>query len=232
MGNQPIVLFVDDEQEVLNSIRRVLLRKEYKTFFANSGEEALKILESEDVWVIVTDLLMPGMDGISLLKIVKRKYPHIIRIIATGIADVGGILYAVRTGETHRYITKPLSIKDELEPILNQSLELYDLRSSKEKLLSELEEANKQLKNKNEEIGYLRQIESDLNDEREHEISDMARKTSSFIRKSEKVVNKLYGDREADSEVESYYDTLNEFRETLMKLNLYCGDMDFGDTGD
>ncbi len=227
MGNNPKILFVDDESEILNSIKRVLIHEDYKTFFASNGDEAIRILDSEDIWVIVTDLLMPGMDGISLLKIVKKRFPHIIRIIATGIADVGGILYAVRTGETHRYITKPVNIKDELIPILNQSCEIFELRTSKENLLKELEEANKLLKNKNEEIGYLRQIETDLNDEREQRITDITKRTGSFIDNTEDIIMKLKESDCSEHEVANYLKTLRDFRESVMKINLYCGDIKF-----
>jgi DNA-binding NtrC family response regulator len=69
------VLFVDDEVNILNSLRRGLIDVDYKCFFASSGKEALEIMKENLISVIVTDMRMPEMDGLTLLKEVKEKYP-------------------------------------------------------------------------------------------------------------------------------------------------------------
>ena len=71
------VLFVDDEERVLSCLKGGLLGEPYKTLFAKSGKEALEILEKNEVHVIVTDMRMPEMSGLELLRAVKEKYPHI-----------------------------------------------------------------------------------------------------------------------------------------------------------
>ncbi len=101
------VLFVDDEKKILDGLRRLLrpFRKEWEMVFAQSGEEALKILETGHFDVIVSDMRMPGMDGAELLNKVKTLYPHMVRIILSGYSDYETILKSI--GPTHRYLSKP-----------------------------------------------------------------------------------------------------------------------------
>lgn len=72
------VLFVDDEMNILSAIRRAVVDEPFQAFFANSGKEALKIMEEREIAVLVTDMRMPEMDGLQLLKIVKEEYPATI----------------------------------------------------------------------------------------------------------------------------------------------------------
>jgi two-component system, NtrC family, response regulator HupR/HoxA len=65
------VLFVDDEINILNSLDRGLMDEDYKCYFALNGKKALEILEKEQICVIVSDMRMPEMDGLTLLKLVK-----------------------------------------------------------------------------------------------------------------------------------------------------------------
>ena len=67
------VLFVDDEVNVLSSLKRGLYKEDYRCMFAESAGEALKIMEEHKIAVIVTDMKMPGMDGLALLRILKEK---------------------------------------------------------------------------------------------------------------------------------------------------------------
>ncbi|MHC4735311.1 MAG: response regulator [Planctomycetota bacterium] len=75
------VLFVDDEEKILRSLKRGLMDEPYESLFANSGQEALEILKQKEVHVLVTDMRMPEMSGLDLLRIVKKEYPHIIRMV-------------------------------------------------------------------------------------------------------------------------------------------------------
>ena len=75
------VLFVDDEQRVLKSLKRGLIGEPYRTIFAASGMEALEILAEKPVEVIVSDMKMPEMNGLELLQEVAKCHPHIIRMV-------------------------------------------------------------------------------------------------------------------------------------------------------
>ena len=74
------VLFVDDEEHILNFLKNSLSEEPYELLFANGGQQALEILKQQDVHVIVADVRMPEMSGLELLRIVKKNYPHIVRM--------------------------------------------------------------------------------------------------------------------------------------------------------
>jgi len=101
------VLFVDDQPNVLSGLRRMLrtLRNEWQMEFVQSGDEALAIMAKSPFDVIVSDLRMPGMDGIQLLTEVMKRYPKTVRIILSGQADRASVLRAVTPA--HQYLSKP-----------------------------------------------------------------------------------------------------------------------------
>lgn len=106
------ILFVDDEDNVLNSLRRIFLDENYKIRTASSAQKALAILEQEPVQLVVSDHRMPGMTGAELLTLVREKYPETIRIMLTGYADVNSIMGAVKDGAVYKFITKPWNDED------------------------------------------------------------------------------------------------------------------------
>ena len=103
------ILFVDDEPDLLSSLRRFLRKAPYQSHFAGSGREAFEILATQSVDIIVSDLRMPGMDGMSLLSKVKAAHPAIIRLVLSANRDVVQTIDAINTGEVYRYIAKPLN---------------------------------------------------------------------------------------------------------------------------
>lgn len=100
------VMFVDDEQRVLTSMR-ALFRRDYNVHLANSGDEALALLDSQDMDVIVSDQRMPGMTGVDVLKACRQRAPRAMRILLTGYADKDAIAASINEGEVFRYLTKP-----------------------------------------------------------------------------------------------------------------------------
>lgn len=100
------VMFVDDEKRVLSSMR-ALFRRDYNVHLANSGNEALELLEHQDMDVIVSDQRMPGMTGVDVLKACKTRAPRAMRILLTGYADKDAIEASINEGEVFRYLTKP-----------------------------------------------------------------------------------------------------------------------------
>ena len=78
------VLFVDDEVNILNAIKREMIDENFKMFFANSAKEALKIIDENQISVIVTDMRMPEMNGLELLKIVEEKSPMTVKMVLSG----------------------------------------------------------------------------------------------------------------------------------------------------
>jgi len=101
------ILFVDDEVSILDGLKRMLrpMRNEWEMSFAPGGEAALAMLEGARFDVIVTDMRMPGMDGATLLEIVREKYPSLLRIILSGYTELQASLRAVPVA--HQFLMKP-----------------------------------------------------------------------------------------------------------------------------
>ncbi len=134
------VLFVDDEEKILKSLRRSLMDEPYQVLFANSGKEAIEILHHEEVHVIVVDLRMPDMGGQALLRIVKERHPRSIRLVLSGHAETDSLLKAINKGEIWRFITKPWKSDGDLKTIIRQAIEYYDLHQEREMMLGFVEQ--------------------------------------------------------------------------------------------
>ena len=139
------VLFVDDEQRVLKSLKRGLIGEPYRALFALSGMEALEILAAQSVQVIVSDMKMPEMNGLELLQEVARKYPDVIRIVLSGYSHTSTVLAAVNEGRIFRYITKPWSIDNDIKPALMDAIERFDRRVEERSEAKRLQVDNLQL---------------------------------------------------------------------------------------
>ena len=121
------ILLVDDEPEVLTAISRVL-RRDYDISKANSAHEALSILEHTDVDIILSDIRMPNLDGIELLRIIKRNKPAIARVLLSGYSDMDQSQKAIEDNVASIILTKPwdnFELKNILKIILKaQQLEI------------------------------------------------------------------------------------------------------------
>ncbi|OGV67907.1 MAG: hypothetical protein A2283_12190 [Lentisphaerae bacterium RIFOXYA12_FULL_48_11] len=111
------ILFVDDEENILEGVRRTLrsMRAEWDMFFAPSGVEALNLLKQQAVDIIVTDMLMPGMNGAELLSEVMRLYPNTIRFILSGQSDKEACFRSA--GIAHQFLKKPCNVEEIKEAI-------------------------------------------------------------------------------------------------------------------
>jgi putative nucleotidyltransferase with HDIG domain len=116
------LLFVDDEINVLEGLRRMLRgqQNEWDMHFAGSGAEALIIMETTPMDIIIADITMPGMNGIQLLEQVTDRYPNIIRMILSGYAEVDLIMKSVAV--THQYLSKPCN-PEILKSAITQAVE-------------------------------------------------------------------------------------------------------------
>jgi len=144
------VLFVDDDRNIISALRRVTKKEPYRSFFSLGGREALDLLIEETVHVIVTDLGMPGMNGLELLKYVQQRHPHIIRLVLSAFSDTDSILNAINEGNVYRYVVKPWNDMD-LKLTVRQALDVYNLQEQRRALLKELEEHNRLLEKRVEE---------------------------------------------------------------------------------
>jgi HD-like signal output (HDOD) protein len=120
------ILFVDDEKAILKAIRREFFDSEFNTYYADSGKEALRILyENKDISMVVSDLMMPEMNGYELLKRIKCINPDIIKIVLSGYADERIIFKAINNDIAKICINKPWENEDLIIKI-RDIFETYD----------------------------------------------------------------------------------------------------------
>jgi response regulator RpfG family c-di-GMP phosphodiesterase len=143
-----IILCVDDEPNILSSLRRLFRAKGYMVLVANSGREGLEILAREPIDLIISDMRMPEMDGAQFLELVRQQWPESVRLLLTGYADVQSIINAINRGEIYRYITKPWDDND-IILIVRQALERKALEKEKQRLEALTQRQNDALKELN-----------------------------------------------------------------------------------
>lgn len=138
------ILCVDDEPNVLNSLKRLLRREDYDIAAAGSGIEGLALLEKEDVQLVLCDQRMPGMNGNEFLARVRERYPDIVRISLTGYTEVDAITESINRGHIYKFFLKPWN-DQQLKLEIRQALEYYELNQDNRRLNAQLVEKNREL---------------------------------------------------------------------------------------
>ena len=149
---KPVVVIVDDEEMVLTSLSSFLTLEtdyEVKTFL--SAREALEYVKKEDIDIVVSDYLMPEMDGMSFLARVKELHPEVPRIILTGYADKENAIKAINEVGLFQYIEKPWD-NDDLLIILRNGLEKQALMKKLRSKIDEINRAYSELQGLHKEI--------------------------------------------------------------------------------
>jgi diguanylate cyclase (GGDEF)-like protein len=145
----PKILLVDDERYNLEYLRRAISRN-FRVFAAESGDEGLEVLDQhEDVFLIISDQRMAGMNGSEFLKEACRKAPNSIRVLMTGYGDYEAVVDAINLGKIWNYVRKPVK-PEEVQEVVDASLEMYRVRTENRRLTEELVEANRQLQQQKE----------------------------------------------------------------------------------
>ncbi|WP_332877326.1 HD domain-containing phosphohydrolase [Massilia sp. S19_KUP03_FR1] len=144
----PKVLCVDDEPNILSSLRRLLRANGYQVLTADSGAAGLKILAEESVDVIISDMRMPEMNGAQFLATARATWPDTMRLLLTGYSEIQAIQDAINGGEIYRYITKPWDDKEILR-VLHDALERRQLVLDKARLEALTTQQNAQLRELN-----------------------------------------------------------------------------------
>ena len=139
------ILCVDDEANVLKSLRRLFLDEDYEILTAESGKEGLALLEQrQSVQVVISDYRMPEMDGVAFLKEVHERWPETVRIVLSGYADTAAVVAAINEGQVYKFIPKPWN-DDELKVAIAKAVERYFLVQANNQLNEELRQANDEL---------------------------------------------------------------------------------------
>ena len=148
------VLCVDDEQGILQSLRRLLRKEEYRVLTASSGAEGLRTLEANDVHLVISDHRMPQMSGTEFFAAVKELYPDTFRIILSGYTDVDSITESVNKGHVYKFFLKPWNDQS-LKLEIKQALDQYDLIQANKRLHEKVLDQNEALKKTNENLEML-----------------------------------------------------------------------------
>lgn len=136
------VLIVDDEPDVCDSVHD-LLRREFRVLKAHSAEEGYRIMQEEEVHIVMSDQRMPQITGIELLTKLKARHPHAIRMLFTGFADLESIIAAINQGHIFQFLKKPWNPEELLAAVRQAALEYDNLETmamEREQLLEEVSE--------------------------------------------------------------------------------------------
>ena len=132
------ILVVDDEPKLCDLLASALGQNSVQVFIAGNGLHALKVLEQEDIDLVISDWRMPGMDGPALLAEIKVRYPHVPVIVMTAYSTVKNAVQSMRNG-AYDYIAKPFDI-DELDITVTKALQFRDIMRDNARLRAELDE--------------------------------------------------------------------------------------------
>jgi len=155
------VLFVDDDQNVLNSLHRFLRRAKYSSYFALGGEEALALMAERVFEVVVMDIRMPQMTGIELAARVKDLYPDTIRIFLSATRDIENTIDSINRCEVYRFIPKPLEPEIFKSSIL-EAIETSLLKAERRELIRELSQRNQELEKAYADLEQARLAKEEL----------------------------------------------------------------------
>lgn len=145
------LLCVDDEKNILVSLKRLFRREGYEIFLAESGAEGLEVVENEAIDIIISDMRMPNMDGAEFLRRAKEINKNIPSILLTGFSDQESTIRAVNEGKISGYVSKPWEDND-LKLKVASLLKISQLEKEKERLLLLTHQQNKKLLNWNKQL--------------------------------------------------------------------------------
>ncbi len=142
------ILFVDDESNILSSLKRLFRPLGYRIFTAESGAQGLEIMQHETVDLVISDMRMPEMNGAQFLEKVREQWPDTVRILLTGYAEIGATIDAINKGQIYRYVSKPWEEND-ITLIIKHALQQKMLEREKARLEELTHKQNLELKDLN-----------------------------------------------------------------------------------
>ena len=119
------LLIIDDDAKILRNLR-LLFRDDYTVFAASDTAEGRRILDRDDIHIVICDYRMPGEDGLSFLIHLRERFPWIVRVLITAYGDVDLVIRALNEGEVHRFVAKPYR-SDELVTIIAECAGLVEV---------------------------------------------------------------------------------------------------------
>jgi response regulator RpfG family c-di-GMP phosphodiesterase len=120
------ILYVDDEKSNLVAFK-ANFRQKFDISIAESAKEGVAILESQEIFIIITDQRMPDITGVEFLESIMEVFPNPIRILLTGYTDLETVIEAVNKGKIYQYVTKPYD-QDSFEKLIYDAFDEYEKR--------------------------------------------------------------------------------------------------------
>jgi DNA-binding NtrC family response regulator len=134
-----VLLLLDDEPNVLASLRRLLRRTEFRVLATTSPKEAFELMAANPVGVVVCDQRMPEMTGTEFLRRVKELHPGAVRIVLSGYTDLNSVIDAVNRGAIYKFLTKPWE-DDVLLTSLHDAFRLHEMERDNRVLSMQVKE--------------------------------------------------------------------------------------------
>ena len=148
------LLLLDDEANILASLKRLLRREGYTILIANNSTEAFELLSAHPVGVVVSDQRMPDMTGTEFLSRVKDLYPDTIRMVLSGYTDLQSVIEAINEGSIYRFLTKPWD-DDQLRGVIREAFQRQEMSQENALLNQQNREASARLLEMNERLESL-----------------------------------------------------------------------------
>ncbi len=157
-ANKHCLLIVDDEPDVCDSVHD-LLRREFRVLKANSAAEGYRIMQEEEVHIVMSDQRMPQITGVELLTKVKARHPQAIRMLFTGFADLESIVAAINQGHIFQFMKKPWQPEELITAVRQAAIEferLDALAQERDQLATEVAELKNRVSALETEVKHLR----------------------------------------------------------------------------
>ena len=211
------ILFVDDEVQILKSLKRVFFKSSYELYFANSAKEGLECLEKHSIDVVISDVKMPVMDGFEFLKIVKDQYPQITRLLLSGYAEADTIMSALDNGIALAFVNKPWEnqvLVEMIEAIFRMRAEIQNAV-----LLKDLNNSNSLPSIPD---WYIRIVDAIQSEKSISEIAHHVEKDPALVSRLLKLANSgLYPQSALDTQKAIILIGINNFKTLLMTQTLF-----------
>lgn len=161
-SRQRSLLLVDDEENIVAALRRLLRAEGWLLLSATSAEQALQLMARHEVDVILSDQRMPGMTGVELLRRVRELYPETIRLVLSGYTELQSITDAINEGAIYKFLAKPWD-DEQLRSHLREAFALKEMADRNRRLDQEVQAANHELAGLNQRLQSLLEAQREQN---------------------------------------------------------------------
>lgn len=207
------VLFVDDDASILSSFKRAL-RNSFDVHTAEGAQEALTMMEEMVFPVVVSDLKMAKMDGIHLLKLIKKKHPNSTRVLLTGHADLNSAISAVNEGEIFRFLQKPCELTL-LKRVLKDAIHQHRLVVTEQHLI----QTHRKLADAYLDVKLLSDQQAKLIATASHDLRSPLTSIAGFVQLISKDLNKIASNEEKRiKRINDNLSIINEESERMLRL--------------